>query len=357
MAKDKSSENKPNNEESIKVANEAEVEEAEEAKEAEVAEADAHNPDDDELFDVDGINIFDDSNTASNEELEKKLEEAGVDSLKPTRYQKECFLKFGYEDIDSRLQLESLMKYLTLRGWGNNELKEARERDILEKTMLDFDAANHCDFCGLPLSGVSYERINDGRVRCNECATSAIDNEQEFIETFTHALGTMESFYNIDINVAVAVGMTDAKTIAKGAHAVFVPSHYFTPRVLGFAKYYRGKYSILVENGAPRLMAVKTLVHELTHIWQYINWKDEDIKKIYGNGSNRDLVYEGMAEWSAIQYLYLIGETNFAREQELICEERDDAYGIGFVLFRERYPLITTSKVIKNSPFNNFPPL
>lgn len=315
------------------------------------------NSEDAEIFDVDGINIFDDSNSTSDEEIEKKLSEAGVDSLKPTRYQKECFLKFGYEEVDKRLHLEELLKYLTLRGWGNNEYKEAREKDILEKTALDFDAANTCDFCGLPLSGVSYERISDGRVRCNECSTSAIDNEQEFIETFTHALGTMESFYNIDINVAIAVRMTDAKTIAKGAHAVFVPSRQFTARVLGFAQRKRGKYTILVENGSPRLMAVKTLVHELTHIWQYLNWKDEDIRKLYGTGSNRDIVYEGMAEWAAIQYLYLIGETNFAREQELITEQREDAYGVGFVLYREKYPMIINSQTIKNSPFNNFPPL
>ena len=52
---------------------------------------------------------------------------------------------------------------------------------------------------------------------------------------------------------------------------------------------------------------METIAHELTHIWQFANWNRKEMSRRYG--SNRDMVYEGMAEWAAIQFLYLIGET------------------------------------------------
>ena len=57
---------------------------------------------------------------------------------------------------------------------------------------------------------------------------------------------------------------------------------------------------------------METIAHELTHIWQFANWNRKEMSRRYGN---RDMVYEGMAEWAAIQFLYLIGETAFARRK------------------------------------------
>jgi hypothetical protein len=84
---------------------------------------------------------------------------------------------------------------------------------------------------------------------------------------------------------------------------------------------------------------------------------DNQIKQIYGEGSNREIVYEGMAMWAAIQYLYMIGETSYAMKQELLAAKREDVYGVGFRLFREKYPFVKDSSIITVSPFNAFPPL
>ena len=138
---------------------------------------------------------------------------------------------------------------------------------------------------------------------------------------------------------------------------VFKPSKEYTARVLGYAQYRHGNYSLLVENGSPRLAMINTMVHEMTHIWQYLYWDDAQIKRIYGDGSNRDLVYEGMAMWASIQYLYLIGETSYAMKQELIAASREDVYGVGFNLFREKYPIIKDSAMVRFSPFTVFPPI
>ena len=105
------------------------------------------------------------------------------------------------------------------------------------------------------------------------------------------------------------------------------------------------------------------MVHEMTHIWQYLNWDDKQIASIYGmndascSGIARDIVYEGMAMWASIQYLYQIGETFYAMQQETLAETRQDVYGIGFRLYQEQYPLVKDSSLLKYSPFSSFPTL
>ena len=101
--------------------------------------------------------------------------------------------------------------------------------------------------------------------------------------------------------------------------------------------------------------AMETIAHELTHIWQFANWNREEMSRRYG--SNRDMVYEGMAEWAAIQFLYLIGETAFARRKEENTLARNDIYGDGFRLFCQKYPLSRGTKCPEYNPFHNIPPL
>ena len=75
------------------------------------------------------------------------------------------------------------------------------------------------------------------------------------------------------------------------------------------------------------------------------------------SGMARDIVYEGMAMWASIQYLYQIGETFYAAEQEALAESRQDVYGVGFRLYRERYPFVKDSSILKYTPFSYFPTL
>ena len=283
--------------------------------------------------------------------------------IEPTRYQKECFLKFGFDDIDGRLTLKEVHEYLTMHGWGDNDLTKARKRMRFETGQLDLDAENTCDFCGIPLSGVSYDRLIDGRVRCNDCSMTAINQLGEFQELFRRSLNMLEDTYNIQIKVGIEVKTTDAKTIAKHAGMVFRPSTQFASRVLGFAQKKQGKYTLMIENGSPRLAAVDTVTHELTHIWQYLNWNDKQVLQVYQQNKKewtalaRDIVYEGMAMWSAIQMLYVMGETYYASQQEMLTEARTDVYGIGFRLYRRSYDLERNGEIPMVTPFQSFPPL
>lgn len=314
-----------------------------------------YNP---EIIVTDGTDIFENETLSGDEEyLEECFERIGIVSLEKSRYQKECYLNFGFNEIDSRIKLEEVSKYFYGRGWGNNSLKLARTRNRVNDTVIDLKAVNHCDFCGLPLSGVCYERIADGRIRCNECGTTAMNEVRDYKKLFYQVIETMKSYYNIQFNFDIFLKVTDAKTIAKGYGCIFTPSTESVDRVVGFAQKRFGRYSMFLENGSPRLAAIDTMVHELTHIWQYKNWNENEIEKLYGNGRNRDIVYEGMAVWTAIQYLYFIGEVAYARQQELLAESRTDVYGEGFKIYRDRFSIKRDSSVLAFSPFGVFPPL
>ncbi len=340
------------------------------------------NPDDPEKpeteydpDDPDRIRVFvpgetDGEGTGTEDEDELIIEDDvpdNLDILMPipqTRYQKECFLKFGFDEIDSHLALDELRAYLNLRGWTNSNLRRARKRDADTKNpFLDVNAVALCDFCGVPLSGVSFERLNDGRIRCGECAMTAINTAEEFRELYFRVFNMLCTVYGIDIRKPITVKTTDAKTIAKMRGRVFIPTPGEDGRILGFARDQHGHFSLFVENGSPRLAAADTISHELTHIWQYINWKDSDIFRIYTQATPQKtqeavlIVYEGMAMWSAIQLLYAMGETAYARKQEQLTELRKDAYGVGFRIFRDTYPFVRDGIPPVFTPFTQFPPV
>lgn len=285
-------------------------------------------------------------------------ETAGLPAAKPTRYQRECYLKYGFDKIDSRLHIDEVRKFLTARGWSDNALRRARKAADPEEALIELEGIGHCDFCGKTLTGVSYERLSDGRIRCDECSSTAITSESEFRDLFLKVLRSMEGFYGIDYRRPITAWMTDSKTLARSSGRIFSPTDGFDSRSLGYAvKKNDGSVGIVVENGSPRLASIATLAHELTHIWQYINWDDNQMKRLYPDDFTRLAVYEGMAKWAEIQYLYIIGETTYARQQEYFECQRKDEYGLGLRSYIDRYPLMRDGSLVKNSPFKVFPPL
>ena len=121
---------------------------------------------------------------------------------------------------------------------------------------------------------------------------------------------------------------------------------------MGVAIKAKDGYSILVENGAPRIQSTMTLVHELSHIWQYLNWDRNAILYQYGKEQELEL-YEGMAKWVEIQYAYLIGETATARREQMVTSLRQDEYGRGFNKYLQCYPLSQDLQMPRHTPFEN----
>lgn len=286
-------------------------------------------------------------------EPKETIEESKQEAPQPNAYSRSYYLLFGRQEMLSCLNLEETLEYLKTFGFDHNILKEARE-NIHAAKRDDFDPndTHRCDFCARSLADVDYEVLADGRERCPECSRTAVHTVAEFKHIYEITIQNYEAFFGVRITAAIKLEMVDASTLHRKLGKSFVPSAGYSERVLGVAIRDRhGNYTIYVENGAPRNAFTSTLVHELTHIWQYSTWNEKELLARYG-GDLMPAVYEGMAKWVEIQYMLLIGEQAHARREELITRARDDEYGRGFLYYVTRYPLSTTQSTLR-TPFEH----
>jgi len=302
-------------------------------------------------------------------DTENKKEDDADTDLTPSVYEKkygEChYLLYGYKKPDTLLNIQDTLQFLSLHHYDKNSLEQARANSDLAAQVekeINFNKkdAHFCDFCAVELSGGEYDVLVDGRERCTQCANSAMKTVEQFTRLYENALRNMETFFGIKINVPIIVRMANAKKIAKLCGEEFIPTPGYDGRVLAFASPRSKKdsesYTIYVENGAPKIAAVANIVHELTHIWQFINWDEKKIRSHYG-AKNELMIYEGMAKWAEIQYLYFLNEVSYAKRQEIYTRIRNDAYGRGFIVYDNQYPLLYGPGYRQNSPFNKEWPL
>ena len=289
-------------------------------------------------------------------EFESDGAQKAVDGPVRLPYHRRYFLLFGAEELSPVIAPNQTLEYLQGLGYGNNSLKQARDNQHIAEQIergLAGDSGQHlCDFCGRPLSGIEHEVLSDGRERCSFCGRTAVRSAEEFEKILSGALQNMASFFEIQINAPVHVQMVNAKKLHRKLGKAFVPTGNADGRILGVAIKAKDGYSILVENGAPRIQSTMTLVHELTHIWQYLNWDRSAIAYQYGKDQELE-VYEGMAKWVEIQYAYLLGEVGAAKREELNATLRQDEYGRGFRKYIQRYPLRQDLQVLRHTPFED----
>lgn len=263
------------------------------------------------------------------------------------------YLAYGGGQGSDKLDLAGTQAYLESLGFGGGDLRQAREAlASRKKETFSFDAlgGRYCDFCFARIMGGEYDELKDGRERCSRCARTVLNSHEEFVFEFERARSNMEIAFGITINMPPVVKMANAKEIARRTGESFMPSPGVDPRVLGFVERTDGGLALFIENGSPRLAAITTMAHELTHVWQQGNWDEKAIISRYG-AQNQLVVYEGMATWVMIQYLLFLREFDHAQRQEAYALMRTDEYGDGFRIFLERYPLRMDGDVGDESPF------
>ena len=335
-------------EETVETDEEAEVTETAEGEET--AEATADDETTEEATEVE------ETQEEESEDLLMSIEDLEIPSRKP--YHERYYLLYGGEAEPESINVQGVLEFLREMGYTNGPLEQARKglneaENTEKKLMMSHKGSHYCDFCGRELFGGEYEVLSDGRERCIHCSRTAVKTEKEFKQIYEEAMHNMEIFYGIKINVPIKIRMVNAKTLHKNLGESFVPTDQADGRILGVAiRDKRNNYTIMLENGSPRLKATMTLVHELTHIWQYLNWDAAKIKAQYGAKRNLE-VYEGMAKWSEIQYAYLANEKQSARREEIMTYLRKDAYGQGFIRYADKYPLSTGVQLVGETPFDN----
>ena len=262
------------------------------------------------------------------------------------------YLDYSGSLAGQSINISGVADFLGLAGFNDSPFTRTRLGDPVNAPNIQIgeEGTNYCDFCMTPLMGGDFERLADGRERCMRCSETAISTRDQFVALFMRAKKQMELVFEIDIAVAMQVSMVNAREIAKGSGETFEATPGFDGRTLGYAVKSSAGYSLHVENGAPALALLGTTIHELTHIWQYINWDRASIERVYGKDKTL-CVYEGMATWAQIQYLYSTHATAYAQREEAYTEKRSDEYGIGFRAFREKYSMCRDGVLRGKTPF------
>ena len=293
------------------------------------------------------ITLASDINNKTETTAELKLSDSAVSNA----YSENYYLLYGNKE-KNYLDLDGTRQLLAALGFDGGELKQARKgKDAFEIYKdAEEDNKNHmfCSYCGLEISGVEYQRLPDGRLRCTSCSNTLVKSEMQ--ELCDRVKTNMEAFFGAAINVPMHVEVLEERKLKKKIKSPLSVVDNKSILVLGAAVNEKNGYKIYLENGAPRISVIATFAHELTHVWQYINWDNKKEFKVCPK-DKRLLIYEGMAKWVEIQYLYLIGETAVARREEFITRNRDDEYGTGFKMIEDKYPLSYGTIVCDNAPF------
>lgn len=275
-------------------------------------------------------------------------------------YHERYYLKYREGKRTAPLDLGGTRAFLQEIGFDGGELKQARESKNCAENLRNAGKNKNnqmfCSYCGAELSGVEFFRLPDGRMRCNTCSNTVVKSKAEVEALCKRVLENMDSFFGARIDVPVSIEVTDERKLKRRIGVPLDTRDAQSMLILGVAVNKKQKYSIILENGAPRISLIATFAHELTHIWQYTHWdNNKNMRKC--SQSKRLLIYEGMAKWVEIQYLYLIGETTVARREEYIVRNRRDEYGIGFCLYEDRYPLSREAMFCEETPFtpDNYP--
>ena len=294
-------------------------------------------------------------------ETEAPTEEpSSLPEVKSVPYHERYYLKYREGKRNTALDLDGTKSFLQEIGFDGGELRQAREGKNCAENMRNTDKNKNnqmfCSYCGTELSGVEFFRLPDGRMRCNTCSNTVVKSKAEVEAMCKRVIENMDSFFGARIDVPVSIEVADERKLKKKLGISLDTRDSQSMLILGVAVNKKQKYSIILENGAPRISLIATFAHELTHIWQYTHWdNNKNLKKC--PKSKRLLIYEGMAKWVEIQYLYLVGETNVARREEYITRNRQDEYGIGFCLYEDRYPLSREAIFCEETPFtpNSYP--
>ncbi len=263
-------------------------------------------------------------------------------------YSKSFFLLYGHESVPEILDLEGTEEYLTKQGFGDNYLKQTRTKGKINRTRwynYRFEPGVHyCDFCGAALEG-EFDLLDDGRERCKECSAEAITKLKDFKKLYKKTRKEMEKIFGIKLKAKIGIKMCNAEKIAAELGEKFVPSPQFDGRTLGFASRYGRSQDIFIENGAPAVESAKTLIHEMTHVWQYSNMPD-----LFEGGRKLESI-EGMAVWAEVQYLVSTGRKERAEDYIRSRLHQNNEYGNGLRLYLEKYKVNDGATAAGKNPF------
>lgn len=291
---------------------------------------------------------------AEDEELEEEDEIQSPFVILP-------YLQYGAQEVPDWLALDATLEYLRGTHFEESSLHDARTAKAHFDSGSTYDprmpGIHYCDFCGQQLTPGHYDTLKDGRERCPECSATAVRNKIQFKRVVNETHAELEKIFNITFRTKLEFHMVNARKVNK--HLTdFKPTPEMDPRCVGYASPRKGKTVIYVENGSPLWNVKSTIVHEMTHAWQFEHWNSENVGPGYDNQETNLLLHEGMAVWTEVQYYVAMGEIERAIRYMRNRELEDNEYGIGMRLYLANYPIQQDSMLgTSKTPFNTLPPI
>lgn len=299
--------------------------------------------------------VLEENSTENNEETQNLSDVDSFGQRIARPYHERAYLLYGSKEQNPQFDYISTRKFLNKIGFDGGELGKARyskEYAKLNKNaMSDENNGLYCLFCGRPILGVDYYRLQEGNLRCTSCSRTLLNSLEELEAVYDKVVTDFESFFGVTIDLPISLGTNGQRKLKKKwklltsedvGNGIFVPSSVYVNK---------GKEIIIcLDNSAPRLSVIVALTHALTTAWQYINWDD---KKKFPKlrGKRYEVVSKGMLAWVEVQYLYMLGERAAAERQETRFRKAEDARGYGFCLYENEYPIIKDTIFIGESPF------
>ena len=239
------------------------------------------------------------------------------------------YLSFGWDGAYPALYLEGTHAVLRRILHGRNPRRDARRAWIGggRGVLAAAGGTRQCDFCGRMMAAAEVHRLEDGRERCAPCTATAVDTVPALKKVYGEARQFLVHHLGEKVRRDVEVEFGGTAEVQAAGGRPFMPTAEWDVRSLGVAKRDGNRFSIIVENGQPYHSLLATIVHELTHIWQFSYLDYERMKEEHGL-----LLIEGHAQWAALTCLRRRG---LAPEWVALEESRADVYGHGLRLIEE----------------------
>ncbi|SMF17838.1 hypothetical protein [Desulfovibrio gilichinskyi] len=238
-----------------------------------------------------------------------------------------CFLWYGQKSEPEVFRLKELREIISSLIDTRHQTIRKRREAFAQRPIITENSEFKCSFCGCPVSNELVWGEKNGRKYCSVCEQSKwVKDEETYEQLIVEISSWMCRRFNLNgIIDSCHVHIVSPETLAKSVGTLH-PCLGSAPRNLGVAvKEKSGIIRIYIENMMPEYIAVSTIVHELTHVWQF-----GDLDHSLSDISLSEL--EGHATWVEIAYLT---EKGMGASYVKRLAEATDKYGEGYRLIKQ----------------------